>query len=364
MASEALLQVRPLQKIEAGADQPKAAKNVSKIPPRKTTVFATESSQKRYFLVLGLLTMGVLIVGYLLLTWGNSHPFLSEKWWRVSQMRLAALAVMGIVTFAQSLATITFQTVTNNRILTPSIMGFESLFILTQTALIYFLGVGGESWSPTVVFLAQTGMMVLAAVVLYSWLLSGHMGNLHVMLLVGIVIGTGLAALSTFMQRMLDPNEFDVLRARLFANIGSAKAELIPMAAGIAVVAGVAIWIMGRRLDVLSLGKQTSTNLGFSHKRHVMIFLTLVAALTAVSTALVGPMTFLGFLIASLTYTIVDTYDHRRLFPIAWLLGMIILGSAYFLLKHVFQMVDAVMIIVELLGGLTFLIVVLRKGHL
>ena len=78
--------------------------------------------------------------------------------------------------------------------------------------------------------------MVGFAVLLYSWLLSGRFGNMHIMLLVGVVLGGGMGALSTFMQRVLDPNEFDVLTARLFGNISNAQGEYLPYAIPIVLV--------------------------------------------------------------------------------------------------------------------------------
>lgn len=327
--------------------------------------FTGAQHQKRYFLILVTLIVAALVICVLILTWGNSFPVGSDKWWRTVSLRLSALVVILTVTFAQAMATVSFQTVTNNRIITPSIMGFESLFLVIQTSIIYFLGASGlQSVSSTAMFLAQSALMVGFAVLLYSWLLSGRFGNLHVMLLVGIVIGTGLGALSTFMQRMLDPNEFDVLRARLFANIGNADTEVLPLVVPICAVVGVTIWLLGKRLNVLALGAQTATSLGLNHKRETMVMLTLVSILVAMSTTLVGPMTFLGFLMATLAYSLTDTHDHRRVLPVAWLLGVVILGGAYFLLKQVFSMVDAVMVIVELIGGLVFLIVVVTRGRL
>ncbi|WP_119698608.1 iron chelate uptake ABC transporter family permease subunit [Microbacterium halotolerans] len=300
-----------------------------------------------------------------MLTWDNPYTLFGERWWLISNMRLSAIVVIALVTFCQSLATVTFQTVTNNRIITPSIMGFESLFVLVQTAIVYFFGATGllvvDEFGR---FLLQAGLMVLFAVLLYSWLLSGRLGNLHVMLLVGIVIGSGLGALSTFMQRMLDPNEFDILRARLFGNVGNANTDFLWFVAPVCALAGVTIWLLARRLNVVALGSDISTNLGLNHKRQLMLLLTLIAVLMAMSTSLVGPMTFLGFLVATLAYSVTDTYDHRRILPVAWLLGYVILGGAYFLLKHVLTMVDTVTIIVELVGGLVFLAVILRKGRL
>lgn len=327
--------------------------------------YTSPGHRTRYRLVLGGLIIAALVLTALTLGWGNQQEPFTDRWWRVVNLRASAIIVIAVVTFCQAFATVAFQTVTENRIITPSIMGFESLYVLIQTAIIYFFGVSGlADVSGLARFLLQATLMVLFAVGLYSWLLSGRFGNLHVMLLVGIVIGGGMGAFSTFMQRMLDPNEFDILRARLFGNVGNANTEYLWVVIPVCVAAGLGIWLLAHRLNVLALGSQISANLGLDHRRQVKIILTLVAVLMAMTTSLVGPMTFLGFLVATLAYSITDTYDHRRILPVAWLLGYVILGGAYFLLRHVFTLVDAVTIIIELVGGLVFLLVILRKGRL
>jgi len=333
--------------------------------PRGIGPYTSRAHRTRYLVVVASLIAAAVLVTALMLGWGNEYELFSDRWWRISGMRASAIVVIALVTFCQAFATVTFQTVTNNRIITPSIMGFESLYVLLQTAIVYFFGSSGlVSISGFGRFLLQAAMMVLFAVLLYSWLLSGRFGNLHVMLLVGIIVGTGMAALSTFMQQLLDPNEFDVLRARLFGNVGNANTDYLWFVIPVCVLTGGVIWILARRLNVVALGNDISTNLGMNHKRQIMLLLTLVAVLMAMSTSLVGPMTFLGFLIATLAYSIADTYDHRRILPVAWLLGYVVLAAAYFLLRHVFTLVDAVTIIVELIGGLVFLFVILRKGRL
>ncbi len=342
-----------------------AVDNQERAERHSTGTFASVKQKRRYAVTIVALSIAALVLTALILTWGNGFEFLSDKWWRVTKMYGSAVVVIALVTFAQAFATVSFQTATNNRIITPSIMGFESLFVMIQTSIVYLFGTSDTLLvNPALRFALQVTLMVAFAVGLYSWLLSGRLGSLHVMLLVGIVIGTGLGAASTFMQRMLDPNEFDILRARLFANIGKANTDLLVFVIPICAVVGTTIWMLGRRLNVLSLGPEVSTNLGLNHKRQVMLILTLVAILSAMSTSLVGPLTFLGFLSATLAYSLTDTYDHRRILPVAWLVGYVILAGAYFLLRHVFTMVDAVTIIVELIGGLTFLIVIMKRGRL
>lgn len=352
----------------ARVDRPRVDLPRADPPPaeaRDLGPYQSRAHRARYLMVLGGLVLAALAITVLLLSWGNYYELFSAKWWRISNMRVSTIVVIALVTLCQAFATVAFQTVTHNRIITPSIMGFESLYVLLQTTVVFFFGTTGlVQVGELGRFLMQAGLMVLFAVLLYSWLLSGRFGNLHVMLLVGIIVGAGMGSLSTFMQQLLDPNEFDILRARLFGNIGNANTDFLWFVIPVCVVVAAAVWALGKRLNVISLGSDISTNLGMNHKRQVMLVLTLVAVLMAMSTSLVGPMTFLGFLTATLAYAITDTYDHRRLLPVAWLLGYVILTGAYFLLRHVFTLVDAVTIIVELIGGLLFLFVILRKGRL
>ena len=166
------------------------------------------------------------------------------------------------------------------------------------------------------------------------------------------------------MQRMLTPSEFDVLSARLFGSVNNANPDFYPVAIPLVVVAVTLVMLNSRRLNVLSLGRDVAVNLGVRFRKHAIYTLVLVSVLMAVSTALVGPMTFLGFLVATLAYQFTDTYDHRYIFPMAILLGYVVLTGAYFIMNHVFYAQGVVSIIIELVGGITFLVVVLRKGRM
>jgi len=321
--------------------------------------------RRRYTLLTVLLV--VLAVGFSagILAYDNPMPLGTDGFWRIAAMRAASIAVILVVAFCHAIATVSFQTATGNRILTPSIMGFEALYLLIQTSSVFLFGVAGLSLTTgTTAFLLQTALMVLLATLLYGSLLAGRLGDLHTMLLVGVILGGGLASLSTFMQRLLTPSEFDILTARLFGNIGNADASILPYVIPLAAMAGGALWWRSGRLDVLALGRDTSTNLGLHHTREVVIVLFLVSILMAMTTSLVGPMTFLGFLVAMLAYQLADTSSHRLLLPMAFLLGYVVLSGAYFVLRHVFYAQGMVTIIIELVGGLTFLLFILRKGRL
>ena len=331
----------------------------------RSGAFPDAASQRRYWIVLAVLVVLAAGAALGLLAIGNPMPVGSRGFWLIAEMRVTSLVVMAVVAICQAVATITFQTVTNNRIITPSIMGFESLYTVIQTAAVYTLGVAGVvALQGPGQFLAQVAAMVGLSVLLYGWLLRGRYANIQVMLLVGIIMGGGLGAVSTFMQRLLSPSEFDVLSARLFGSVTNASAEYLPFAIPLVIVATTLIWLNARTLNVIAMGRDVCINVGVDHGRQTIYSLVLVSVLMAVSTALVGPMTFFGFLVATLTYQLAGTHDHRRLLPLGALTGFVVLAGAYFVMNHVFYAQGVVSIIIELVGGSVFLLVIMRKGRL
>lgn len=327
--------------------------------------FPTAAKARRYRLLMAALLVAAVLLAAGILAWDNPAPMGSDGFWRIAQLRVSSLVVIVVVACCQGVATVTFQTVTGNRIVTPSLMGFEALYTAISTAAIFFFGVSGALMVQGVwPYLLQILVMLLFSGALYGWLLSGRHANVQIMLLVGIILGGALAAFSTFLQRMLTPTEFDLLTARLIGSVANADASTLPIAVPLAALAVAALVWGARRLDVLSLGRPVALNLGASHRRDAIIALLLVSTLMAVSTSLIGPMTFFGFLVAMLTYQLADTYDHRRMFAMTWLVGFVVLAGAYFVLKHVFYAAGSVGIIVEIVGGTFFLIHLLRKGRL
>ncbi|ARD41262.1 iron chelate uptake ABC transporter family permease subunit [Actinomyces gaoshouyii] len=332
---------------------------------RRSGAFASRSDRRRWWLLfLGITALAaVCIVGLVL--YGNPAVVGSRGFWRIVDRRMDAVIAMAVVALCQAMATVSFQTVTGNRILTPSILGFESLYRAIHTTTIFLFGVAGLNAARTTgMFLLQLALMIGLSLLLYSWLLLGSVKGLYPMLLVGIIIGAGLGSLSTFMQRLLTPSEFDVLTARLFGSVNNADPDYYPVAIPLILGAAALLYALSRRLNVLSLGRDTTTSLGVGHARISLAVLVLISVLMATSTALVGPMTFLGFLVATLTYQLSPTYDHRYVFPMAVSLAMLTLCGAYFLMRNVFSAQGVVSIIIEFVGGALFLIVLLRRGRL
>jgi len=314
------------------------------------------------FAVLGLLVVGAAVA---LLVYDIPMDPSRRGFWLAVNLRVVTVATIAVVALCQAVATVLFHTATSNRILTPSIMGFDALYVVMQTALVFFFGGAALAATDGLIKVAvQSLLMVGFATVLYGWLFAGRRGSLHIMLLIGIVLGVGFGSLSTVMQRLLTPSDFDLLSARLFGNMSNSNPEYLPWAALIVAVVLLAVWRSRHRLDVLALGRETATNLGVAYKREVTVLLILIAVLISISTTMVGPMTFFGFIVATLAYQLAGASTHRVVLPFAVLLAMTTLLVGYFVLKHVFYAAGMLTVIIEFAGGLFFIIHLLRKGAL
>ncbi|AAS44125.1 MULTISPECIES: iron chelate uptake ABC transporter family permease subunit [Bacillus] len=332
---------------------------------RSASAFRSKKEARRYWIVLITLIALGLLSSYGLLVYNNPVPIDSPSFIPVVKRRIVAIVAMIIAAVCHSLSTVAFQSITNNKIITPSLLGFESLYSAIHTSTIFFFGASALiNFTGIGPFLFQIFVMVLMSLILYGWLLSGKYGNLQLMLLVGIIIGAGLNSMSTFMRKLLAPSEFDLLQAKLFGSVNHADPAYFPIVIPMIIIVAVLIFAHSKNLNVLSLGKDVATSFGVKYQPSVIYTLVLVAILMSISTALIGPLTFYGFLVATLSYQAAATYDHRYIFPMAFAIGFLIMTSAYFLMYHVFNAQGVVSVIIELFGGIIFLTIVLRKRAL
>lgn len=283
------------------------------------------------------------------------------RWDFILAFRGMKVVSMVLVAYAIAVSTVLFQTVSHNRILTPSIMGFDALYVLIQTGLVFTLGSARVAGlDPRLLFVCEVVAMVAFSSLLYRWLFSGSSRSLHLLVLVGIVFGVLFRSLSGFMQRIIDPNEFVLLQDRLFANFNNVDSNLLGVSAAAVFIASIIGWRLIHVYDVLALGREAAINLGVDHNRVTTVVLILVAVLVSVSTALVGPVTFFGLLVANLAYPLAGTHRHRFVLPVAALLAAIFLVGGQLILERVFAFDTALSIVIEFLGGIVFLALLIR----
>ncbi|HIS85465.1 MAG TPA: iron chelate uptake ABC transporter family permease subunit [Candidatus Faecivicinus avistercoris] len=289
--------------------------------------------------------------------------FSNEKLMRYSmRIRAPKLFVMLITAFAIGGASIVFQSIINNTIVTPCLLGMNSLYTLIHTSVVFFLGSGSLFASnANVSFAVDLVLMGIVATVIYSYLFKKTKHNVLYVLLIGTVLTSFFSSMQSTMTRVMDPNEYDSLLATLVASFSNINTEIIVFSL---VVLAAVIFALRRELallDVLTLGKDQAINLGVDYDRCIRRLLLGVTLCIAVATAMVGPISFLGLIIANLSRQLLKTYRHSQLIAGSALFGMLVLVGGQAIVEHVFSYSVPISVFITVGGGLYFLYLLLTN---
>ncbi|MFD0966433.1 iron chelate uptake ABC transporter family permease subunit [Seminibacterium arietis] len=288
---------------------------------------------------------------------------LPKRWEYALNSRILTLSAIVVTGLSLALATMIFQTIVNNRILTPSILGLDNLYLLIQVSIIFVFGSNALAEIKSIwLFAVCTGAMILFALLLYYFLFNKSRQNIFFLLLVGIVFGTFFQSMTTFMEVLIDPNEFQIAQDIGFASFNNINIEILWVSIVILLCTTLYTLRYIRYFDVLSLGRDHAINLGINYQQISKRLLVAVAILISVSTALVGPLTFLGLLVMNLTFEFIRTYRHSILIPSAMLISVITLVFGQFLASQVFTFGTTLSIIVNFVGGSYFVYLLLRAN--
>lgn len=311
-------------------------------------------SNRRKLLLLTLLVT-LLIAVYLFVgipgNWGYILPRRAT--------RVLAIVITGAVI---GVSTTIFQTITNNRILTPSLIGLDSLYMLIQTFIIFFYGSTSlTATDKNVNFFLSVGLMIGFALILFQVLFrKGH--NIYFLLLTGLIFGTFFNSLSTFMQVLIDPNEFLIVQNRMFASFNNVNTDILYLSLILLSVTCIYFVPFIKYLDVLSLGKEHAINLGVDYDYLVRRLMIIVAICISVATALVGPIMFLGILVSNVTYELFKTYRHSVLLVGVMLISVGALVGGQLIVDRVFSFETTLSVIINLIGGVYFLYLILKEN--
>ncbi|MEI3355225.1 MAG: iron chelate uptake ABC transporter family permease subunit [Duodenibacillus massiliensis] len=302
-------------------------------------------------------TSMVVLAGLVLLfIWLYQFAFVNPKFFAYAMgLRLPRLAVILIAGFAISAAAIVFQTIIRNTIVTPCLLGMNSLYLLIHTAVVFFLGSGSLfAVNPVYAFAADVIVMGVVAGFIYYTIFQKTGGNVLYVLLIGTVLSTFFSSMQNSLTRIMDPNEYDALLNTLTASFTNVNAAcIIP---GALLLAAIAWWLRKDLaiLDVISLGREQAVSLGVDYERTLRRLMVGVALYIAVATALVGPLSFLGLITANVARQLFTTYRHTWLIAGSACVGMLILTAGQFVVEHVMVYAVPVSVFVTIGGGIYF----------
>ena len=279
--------------------------------------------------------------------------------------RIPKLIALVITGGCIGFSTIIFQTITDNRILTPSVMGIDSLYVAVQTVIYFVLGSASIFASnPKINFLICVVFMVIGSLGLYKLIFKRENSNIMFVLLVGMICGTFFKSLSSFMQMVIDPNEYLILQSKLFASFNNVNVDILLLSVVIILLIIPFVIDDIKFFDVMSLGKDQSINLGVDYDKIMRKSLVIISILIAVSTALVGPVTFLGLLVAKVTREMMKTYKHSYLIAVSMLVSIFALVFGQLMIERILHLTTPVSVIIDMIGGIYFMYLLYKESRI
>ncbi|EIJ4040946.1 iron chelate uptake ABC transporter family permease subunit [Campylobacter jejuni] len=311
---------------------------------------------RKKMLILSFLTLNM--IGIFILVGLNSFDEYALK------SRFLQIAAIIIVAICIAVSTVIFQTLCNNKILTPAIIGLDSLYMLLQSALIFSFGAANLSvYKNDINFLITLVCMVVFSLGLYKILFSSDR-SIYLIMLLGLVFGTLFNTLSSFFEVLIDPDEFMVIQGRMFASFDNIAFDVLILAYIISFLSFIWIFRYVKFLDPLNLGKDLAINLGINYQKISKQLMIIIAILTSISTALVGPITFLGLLVVNITYELFKTAKHSILLSACVLISILALLGGVFFVSRVFDYNTTISVVINFLGGIYFIYLVLKGNKL
>ncbi len=276
--------------------------------------------------------------------------------------RLKKVAAIIIVGAAIGVSSLIFQTLTENHLLTPSVIGLDAVYLFIQTLTIFMFGTFSVVLFNTYVnFFISVGLMILFTLGLFQLVFKKNV-SVYFILLFGMVMGTCFQSLSSFMHMVMNPDDFLMLQDKMFASFNTVNSSLLGICTVIILLMLLFVYKRSSQLDVLSLGKVHATNLGIDIDGLTRSMLLVVAILVSVSTALVGPITFLGIIVCNVTYQFMKTFEHRLLIPATIAISAITLLVGQMLTQYLFDGNTEITIMINFAGGLYFIYLLFKEG--
>jgi iron complex transport system permease protein len=177
-----------------------------------------------------------------------------------------------------------------------------------------------------------------------------------------MIFGTLFKSGTSFLQMMIDPNEFLGLQSSITASLNNIKTDILIISAIMIILVIPFIIDDIKYLDVLSLGREQAINLGVDYDKLVKKMIIVISILISISTALIGPMTFLGLIVANIARQGMKTYKHTYLILGATLISMVTLVGGQFFVQHIFKFDTTLSVMINFIGGIYFIQLLLKES--
>lgn len=299
------------------------------------------------------------MAGYILISLRFDKPNLALFQLEKRTIKLIAIVIAG---FAIGAASIVFQSVINNNIVTPCLLGMNSLYTLVHTLIAFFVGTSSIFFlNSNLNFGLNLIVMVIISYFVYGLMFKKTKYNVLYILLIGTVLSSLFGSIQSSIIRIMDPNEYDTLLTSLTASFDSVNSSIIIMSVILLLAVGLIFIKDIRLLNVLTLGKNQAINLGVDYDKSTRRLLIAVTLYIAIATAMVGPISFLGLITANLARQTFKTYKHKYLISGTILISIVVLLIGQIIVERVVSYTIPISVFITLGGGIYFLFLIYKN---
>ncbi|NEE00991.1 FecCD family ABC transporter permease [Phytoactinopolyspora halotolerans] len=279
--------------------------------------------------------------------------------WRVRLPRVLLAAVVGA---ALAVSGVVLQAMVRNMLADPYLLGVTSgASTGAAGAILFGFGAGlGENALSASAFAGALGASIVVFVVARA---GGRITSLR-LLMAGVAVGYALYAATSFLIFASDSAEG--ARSVLFWLLGSLGLARWSVAfVTVVVISAAAIGLFtlwGRQLDALAIGDDTARTLGVPATALRVRLLVVVSLCVGAVVAAAGGIGFVGLVIPHIARRFVGAV-HRRVIPVAALIGAIFLVWADVVARVALQPQELPIGIITALVGAPFLLILVRRFH-
>lgn len=262
----------------------------------------------------------------------------------------AGLAVAGVV----------LQAVVRNVLADPYTLGINSGASTGAAATILF-GVGIGASDIALQVSAFVGALLAAALMFFVARIAGRLTAVR-LLMAGIAVGYALSAITSFLVFASDTAEG--ARSVMFWLLGSLALgqwnAVLAVTLAIVLITAVVVWVLGSRIDALTIGDDAALTLGINPDRLRALLVVLSCLAVAAVVAMAGSIGFVGLIVPHMARRLVGG-RHRDVVPVSALLGATLLVLADIVSRTILAPQEIPIGILTALVGAPFLLILIRR---
>ncbi|HEX2130180.1 MAG TPA: iron ABC transporter permease [Actinophytocola sp.] len=283
-------------------------------------------------------------------------PAMDQIIWnfRLPRVLLAALCGAGL-----AVAGVVLQALVNNPLADPFILGVSAGGSV-GAVIVMALGAGalGGLGVSAAAFL---GAMVAVTLVFLLGQQSGRLNPIR-LVLAGVVVSYVFTSITSFLQLQAEPNNMRQIMFWLLGSVSGAHWEQLRVAGVVVVAATVLLTCYGRQLNALVTGDESATALGIDVRRLRLVLIVLTSLVAGVLIAVAGGIGFVGLMVPHLVRLSFGV-DHRRLLPLAALVGAVYLVAVDLLSRTVDPPNELPLNVLTALFGAPFFVWLMRRDR-